>query len=118
MNVPDDVQERVGNEFIRRYPEFYASANNAKLLSETVTKMTDAGSSFSVDTLASAYHHLQALGALQEPEQEIVEMTDEERARHHHIDTLARNAEIYSDFELEKNLRSAGIYVRGRSMIE
>ena len=67
-DIPDHIQTAVANEFAKRYPEFYGSPQNAKVLSETVEKYTEQGYPFAVDTLAAAYHHLEAVGALEYPE--------------------------------------------------
>src|SRR5215831_60275 len=111
MEIPDHIQTAVANEFAKRYPEFYGSPQNAKVLSELTEKYTDAGYPFAIDTLASAYHQLRAAGALEQPEEEVIEVSGEEWTRKHQIETLAINESRMSDWELERNLRSAGIYV-------
>jgi len=111
MNIPDDIQKRVADEFARRYPEFHTSPHNAKVLRETVEQCTDAGANFSVDLISSCNHHLQAAGALQQEEPKVAELSWEEKVRQKDIADTAKYADNMDDRQLESRLRGAGMYV-------
>jgi hypothetical protein len=111
MNVPDDVQERVANEFVRRYGEFYRSPQNCKLLSDTVDKMTESGQRYSVDTVANAYHHLLASGALQQEEPEVAELSLDQQAHQKYVAELAKNVDGMTDDHLARVLQGLGVWV-------
>lgn len=81
------------------------------MLRAAVEELCNAGHPFSADTLALAFNHLDAGGKFEQPEAEMVEISDDEDRRRRHIESLSANAEKMTDWELEKNLRAAGIYV-------
>lgn len=117
FDVPDDIQEAVAKKFSDSYPEYFGSENNAAMMRQAVEELCEAGYAFSGDTLAVAYHGLNAGGHFEQPEAEMVEASNEEMTYARHIDSLANNADRMTDLELEKSLRSAGIYVSSRSTI-
>ena len=63
----------MAGEFIKRFPGFFASEQNVSRMNLAVQELTDAGHSFSTDTLSAAYHRLNALGALEEAGPEVEE---------------------------------------------
>jgi len=111
MNIPDHIATAVADEFTRHYPEFYACAINAKLLSDAVDKYTEAGASFSVDTLANAYHHLQAAGALVQETPEVIELGPEEKLHQHDVAELSKIADMLPDSDFDKALQRLGVWV-------
>ena len=104
IDVPDHIQNAVAKEFSEHYPEWHGSANNAAALRRAVEQLVEAGHNYSVDTVSLAFHHLNASGSLEQPEDNTVTVPND-----------IADAESLSDSDLEKLIRSKGVYVTSRS---
>src|SRR5215469_1434186 len=97
MDIPDDIQEAVVKQFTSRYPEYSATEKNAALMREAVDRLCEAGHPFHTDTLALAFNFIEAAKGFEQPEQEVVEVSNEEMVRQKHVENLAARAETLTD---------------------
>lgn len=116
IDVPQPITDAIAQKFKDSYPEYHNSPKNAQLLGQAFNTLVDAGHPYSSDSLAAAYHALNAGGQLEQPEvEEVIEIPKEEARQRWQIDKLATTAETLSDDQLDKALLSLGVYVPKRN---
>jgi hypothetical protein len=103
--IDDNAQEAVAASFLQKFPEYFGSENNARLMAQGVRQCVEQGRPFSTDTLTLVYNHLRASGQLEElPEQEAIELSHAEQVHQHDVAELAKIEDKLTDADFDKAL--------------